>query len=331
MKKIAALLLSLMVMIGVVGCADNAGNGKKTIQVGVSIYKFDDNFMTLYRQEIEAYFKTLNTDEVTYQVTVQDGKNDMAEQTSQIDNFIAQDYDVLIINLVQATSAATIIDKCEAAKKPCIFINREPNEEDMKKYEGFITYVGADARQSGKMQGEIVADLENKGDLNGDGILQYVMVVGDPENVDAKYRTQFSIEQYIKTSGLKVEKLDEQRGDWDQAKGQEIVANALTQYKDQIEAVFCNNDAMALGAAQAIKAAGRTIGKDIYLVGVDALAEAVEMVSKDEMTGTVLNDHIAQSHKAVDAAIKAINKEKLDAYYWVDYVKVTPANASQFK
>ena len=116
-----------------------------------------------------------------------------------------------------------------------------------------------------------------------------------------------------------------------EAKGQEIVANALTQYGDKIEAVFCNNDAMALGAAQAITAAGRTVGKDIYLVGVDALAEAVDLVSTDMMTGTVLNDHITQAHKAVDAAVSAVNGEKLSAYYWVDYVKVTPKNASQFK
>lgn len=194
-----------------------------------------------------------------------------------------------------------------------------------------ITYVGADARQSGKFQGELIADLPNKGDLNGDGVLQYVMVVGDPENVDAKYRTEFSISQYQEVSGLKVEKLDEQRGDWDQAKGQEIVANALTQYGDKIEAVFCNNDAMALGAAQAITAAGRKVGEDIYLVGVDALAEAMDLVSTGGMTGTVLNDHINQSHKAVDCTVQAINGEKLDAYYWIDYIKVTPENVAQYK
>lgn len=194
-----------------------------------------------------------------------------------------------------------------------------------------ITYVGADARQSGKFQGELIADLPNKGDLNGDGVLQYVMVVGDPENVDAKYRTEFSISQYQEVSKLTVEKLDEQRGDWDQAKGQEIVANALTQYGDKIEAVFCNNDAMALGAAQAITAAGRKVGEDIYLVGVDALAEAMDLVSTGGMTGTVLNDHINQSHKAVDCTVQAINGEKLDAYYWIDYIKVTPENVAQYK
>lgn len=329
MKKFLSMLLVAVMAVTLAACGNggetpNDGGEAKTVQVGVSIYKFDDNFMTLYRQEIEKYFGELSNDEVKYEVTIQDGKGDMAEQTNQIDNFITQNYDVLIINLVQSTSAATIIDKCEAANKPCIFINREPSEEDMKKFPGMITYVGADARQSGKFQGEIIADLENKGDLNGDGKLQYVMVVGDPENVDAQYRTEFSISQYKETSGLEVEKLWEERGDWDQAKGQEIVANALASERGKdIEVVFCNNDGMALGAVQAITAAGRTVGKDIYLVGVDALAEAVELVDNGGMTGTVLNDHVGQSHKAVDAAIAAVNGEKLEAYYWVDYVKVT--------
>ncbi len=311
-----------------------AATGKE-VKVGVSIYKFDDNFMTLYRNEIENYFGTLK-DGNTYNVTIQDGKGDQAEQTNQIDNFIAQDYDVLIINLVQSTSAKTIIDKCKEANKPCIFINREPSEEDMKAYDGtdyqgMYTYVGADARQSGKFQGEIVTDLADKGDLNGDGTLQYVMIQGDPENVDAQYRTEFSISQYEEVSGLKTEQLDMQRGDWDQAKGQEIAANDLTKFGDKVEVIFCNNDAMALGAAQAITAAGRTVGKDIYLLGVDALTDALSMIADGTMTGTVFNDHLNQAHTAVDCAVKAVNGEKLDAYYWVDYVKVTTDNVADIQ
>lgn len=348
-KKLFALLAIGAMLLGLVGCSKPAATEEpaketaktetttaagKTVKVGVSIYKFDDNFMTLYREEIANYFKSLN-DGNTYDVTIQDGKGDQAEQTNQIDNFIQQGYDVLIINLVQSTSAATVIDKCATAGVPCIFINREPEKADMdlydgKDYAGKYTYVGADARQSGKMQGELVADLADKGDLNKDGTLQYVMVVGDPENVDAKYRTEFSISQYGEKSGLKVEKLDEQRGDWDQAKGQEIVANALVKFGDKIEVVFCNNDGMALGAAQAINAAGRTVGKDIYLVGVDALEEAKQLIKDGKMTGTVLNDHIGQSHTAVDAAVKAVNGDKLEKYYWVDYVKVSPDNVAEF-
>lgn len=347
MKKLIALLIAAMVLVGCASAPATPSEtpvgtepaAKEEVNVGVSIYKFDDNFMTLYRNEIQTYFDSLSAEgDVKYNVTIQDGKNDQAEQTNQIDNFITQGYDVLIINLVQSTSAATVIEKCKSADIPCIFINREPSEEDMKMldasadpYATKYTYVGADARQSGRFQGEIIANLENKGDINGDGSLGYVMVVGDPENVDAKYRTQFSIEQYMETSGLKVEKLDEQRGDWDQAKGQEIVANALTKYGDKVEVVFCNNDGMALGAVQAIDAAGRTVGKDIYIVGVDALPEAIELLMAGKMTGTVLNDHIGQSHTAVDAAVKAVKGETLEDYYWVDYVKVTPENAADYK
>ena len=150
------------------------------------------------------------------------------------------------------------------------------------------------------------------------------MVEGDPENIDAQYRTEFSIKA-LTDAGVAVECLVENVGNWDQTKGQEITAAALAQYGDEIEVVFCNNDGMALGAAAAIEAAGRTVGTDIYLLGVDALDECQEMVKAGTMTGTVLNDHIGQSHAAVDAAVAALNGEALQNYYWVDYVKVDAA------
>ena len=95
------------------------------------------------------------------------------------------------------------------------------------------------------------------------------MIEGDPENIDAQYRTEFSVKA-LTDAGIEVECLDDQIGNWAQAKGQEICANDLAKFGDKVEVVFCNNDAMALGAATAITAAGRTVGKDIYLVGVDA-------------------------------------------------------------
>ncbi|MDO5111508.1 MAG: galactose ABC transporter substrate-binding protein, partial [Clostridia bacterium] len=291
-----------------------------TKKVGVCIYKFDDNFMTLYRQEIESYFKSLETDDVKYEVTIVDGKGDMAEQTNQVDTFLAQGVDVLIVNLVQSSSAATITDKCKAANVPVVYINREPSADDMAAWDK-ICYVGADARQSGTYQGEIVLGLADKGDVNGDGTVSYVMIMGDPENVDAQYRTEFSIKA-LTDAGVTVEKLFEQRGDWDQSKGQELAANALSQFGDKIDVIFCNNDGMALGAYQAIVAAGRKVGENIYLLGVDALDECQEMVKNGEMTGTVLNDHIGQSHKAVDVAVSYMNGEAVETYNWVDYQKV---------
>ncbi len=331
MKKIISLLLVLVMLASMVACMSGcvSEGGVKTYKVGVAIYQYTDNFMTLYRQEIEAYFKTKETDTVKYDVKFVDSKNDMNEQSAQVDNFITQGMDVIILNLVQTSSADVLIDKIVAANIPLVLINREPLGETDESYPGIINndkvcYVGADARQSGTYQGEIIRDLPANGDINGDGTVKYIMIMGDPENPDAQYRTEFSIKA-LTDAGVKVEELSKQTGNWDQTKGQEIAASALTQYGNDIDVIFCNNDGMALGAAQAIAAAGRKVGEDIYLVGVDALAECVEMIGAGTMTGTVLNDHIGQSHKAVDVAIELLEGKEIQSYYWVNYVKVDKA------
>ena len=305
-----------------------AGGDFSDKKVGISIYKFDDNFMTLYRTELERYL----TEELGFKkenITIQDGKGDQAEQTNQIQNFIASGVDVMILNLVQASSAPQVTDMCKDAGIPVVYINREPDtaEEERWASDGInATYVGADARQSGTYQGEEILETETKGDINGDGKVSYIMVQGDPENVDAQYRTEFSVKA-LTDAGLEVEELLLQRGDWDQAKGQQIVQDALTQFGDKIEVVFCNNDAMALGALQAIDAAGRKVNEDIYLVGVDALTEAVQDITEGKMTGTVFNDYMGQAKTAADMAVKFLNGETVDPVNMVDYVKVTPDNA----
>ena len=278
-------------------------------KVGISIYKFDDNFMTLYRTELVRYL----TEDLGFKaenVVVQDGKGDQAEQTNQIQNFITQKYDVLILNLVQASSAPEITDMCKEAGIPVVYINREPDatEEERWESEGLnATYVGCDARQSGTYQGEEILETANKGDINSDGKVSYIMIQGDPENVDAQYRTEFSVKALTDAG----------------------VQDALNQYGDKIEVIFCNNDAMALGALQAIEAAGRKVNEDIYLVGVDALTEAVQNVIDGKQTGTVFNNHFAQAQAASDIAVKFLNGEKVDAVNMVNYEKVTKDNAQE--
>lgn len=301
-----------------------------TINVGVCIYKFDDNFMTLYRQELQRYMEKDLAEKVgkTFKVQVQDGKNDQAEQTNQIQNYIANDVDILIVNLVQSSAGQTVVDMCKEADIPVIFINREPEASVMASYDK-ATYVGADARQSGTYQGEIILATENKGDINGDGVVNYIMIQGDPENVDAQYRTENSIKA-LTDAGMEVNQLDIQRADWDQAKAQEIVANDLTQFGDEIEVVFCNNDSMALGAKQALEAQGRVINEDVYLVGVDALEEMVSNVENGTVTGTVFNDYLNQAATAANVAYMAYQGEHIEDIYPVDYIKITTENASVY-
>ena len=350
MKKLIAVLLCLVMSLSMLaGCgssdakdetttaaeaakdgAEAAGVDVKDAKVGISIYQFSDNFMTLYREELVRYMVE-DLGFTKENITVMDGKNDQAEQTNQIQNFITSGVDVMILNLVQSSSAPQVTDMCNEAGIPVVYINRQPDETESDRWvnDGIkATYVGADARQSGTYQGELILETANKGDINGDGKVSYIMVQGDPENVDAQYRTEYSIKA-LTDAGLEVEELLLQRGDWDQAKGQQITQDALTQFGDKIEVVFCNNDAMALGAIQAIQAAGRKVNEDIYLVGVEALTEAVQNTVDGTFTGTVFNDHFSQAQTAADLAVKYLNGEAVDAINMVDYVKVTPENAAE--
>ena len=309
---------------------DMEGVDVENAKIGISIYQFTDNFMTLYRTELVRYL----TEDLGFNpdnVIVQDGKNDQAEQTNQINNFITDQVDVMILNLVQSSSAPQVTDMCNEAGIPVVYINRQPDETESDRWasDGLkATYIGADARQSGSFQGEEILETENKGDINGDGKVSYIMVQGDPENIDAQYRTEYSIKA-LTDAGVEVDELLLQRGDWDQAKGQQIVQDALTQYGDDVEVVFCNNDAMALGALQAIQAAGRTVGKDIYLVGVDALTDAVQNIVDGNFTGTVFNDYFSQAQGAANLAVKFLKGEEVDPVNMVDYVKVTADNAQE--
>ena len=295
--------------------------------IGVCIYKFDDAFMTTYRNALQEILEGKG-----YTVTFMDGKNDQAEQNNQINNFIAQGVDALIINPVMTSAADQIIATVKDAGVPTVLINREPTAEQMSAYDKLV-YVGCDARQSGTMQGELILDTENKGDINGDGKVSYIMIQGDPENVDAQYRTEFSVKA-LTDAGIEVEELDLQRGDWDRNKGQEIAQNDLAKFGDQIEVIFCNNDDMAIGALQAIQAAGRKVNEDIYLVGVDALDAALNEVAAGNMTGTVLNDAQGQAEGAVAAMEELLGGKTYasgEQSIYVDYVKVTPDNVADFQ
>lgn len=342
MKKVFALVLAVVLCLSFVACgssassapASQAASASEAVssavpaggKVGICIYKFDDAFMTVYRTALQEMLE-----EKGYEVTVVDGNNDQAKQTEQINTFITQGVDALIVNPVMTSAAAQIISTVKDAAIPTVLINREPTADEMAAYDKLV-YVGCDAAQSGTFQGELILETENKGDINGDGVVSYIMIQGDPENIDAKLRTEYSVKALV-DAGVKVKELDLQRGDWDRNKGQEIAANDLSKFGDEIEVVFCNNDDMAIGALQAIKAAGRTVGKDIYLVGVDALDAALDAVQGGELTGTVLNDAKGQAAQAVVCMEELLGGKTYAAgeqSVYVDYVKVTSENVGDF-
>ena len=306
----------------------------KVVKIGVSISSLDDVFMGRYAYELVSYFDLKSDEENKYDINIEDAKNDKLEQTGQIDNFIASGVDILILDLVDTKSVTEVLDKCRAAHIPVVFINGEPLERAMKAnntgdFAGMYTYVGTDANQSGRFQGEIVAELPDKGDINADGTMKYMILNGSDN--DADYKARSSIERYKEQSGCKVKCLEDRVGSWQKEKIEKIVSNALDRYGSQVEVIFCNNDEMALGARAAIEKKGIAINKDIYLVGMDGIKEAIDAISEGSMTGTVLNDINIQSHVAADIAIELFDGLAQDLYTWVDYIKITKDNANAYR
>lgn len=337
------MLSTLLAGVMVAGCSNanntsggDANKGKSVI--GVAIYKFDDTFMTGVRNAIS------KAAEGKAQVDIVDSQNSQPTQNDKVDLFITKKVNALAINPVDRTAAGVIIDKAKKANIPVVFLNREPLPEDMKKWDK-VYYVGAKAEQSGTMSGQIIVDYfksHPEADKNKDGKLQYVMLKGEPGHQDAELRTKFSIKA-VEDAGIKVEKLAEDTAMWDRVKGQEKMAAFLAAHGDKIEAVFANNDDMALGAIEALKASGYfKDGKMMPVVGVDATAPALKALEEGTLLGTVLNDANNQGKATfmlsnILAQGQTPNKENSGfeitdgKYVWIDYKKITKANINDAK
>jgi methyl-galactoside transport system substrate-binding protein len=338
MKRSLVVVFSLILLVA-------AGTGLSAQpKIGVCIYKFDDTFMSYVRNQIETLAKGKAT------LSVQDSQYDQPKQNDQVDQFIVNKMQALAVNMVDPSAVSVLIAKAQKKKLPLVLFNREPAAADMAKYDKAY-YVGAKAQESGTMEGEIIAQYwkaHPEADLNKDGVLQYVMLIGDPSNTDAKYRTEYSIKA-VTAAGIKVQKLAEDTAMWDRPKAQEKMAAWLSAYAGQIEVAFANNDDMALGAIEALKAAGYFKGgKYMPVVGVDATPPALDALEQGYLLGTVLNDAVHQGQATfelayslaqgkpasttVSALANADGKPDPKGHYiWVPYVKVTKENYKQFK
>lgn len=290
-------------------------------KIGISIYRYDDTFMKLYRSELKQYL------EETYhaQVIMRNAGGDKDVQEQQIKEFIDSSCSGIIINPVDILNAGKIVDTCSQVGIPLVFINSEPGERERKRWEDehlAVSSVETDSKQAGTYQGEIILEAPDKGDRNKDGVVSYVTIKGEESSEAARYRSEYSIKA-LRDSGVKTKELFVGNGNWNRDEGKKLAAEALTTYGSEIDVIFCNNDEMANGALEAVEEAGFKPGKDIYLVGVDALEETVGYIKEGKIEGTVLNDHQGQSKTAADTLMKLIQGEDAKSRYLVDYIKVT--------
>jgi methyl-galactoside transport system substrate-binding protein len=338
MKK---LLLSL-VLIAVIAlpAAFAAGSGEDgEIVIGANIYNFADNFMNAAMKPILETYAA----EKGATIEIVDSENQQAKLNDQVDVFITKGVDVLAINLVDPAAAVNIIDKAKAAGIPLVLFNKEATEPGAMASYDQVWYVGTDSAESGIIQGEMMVNdwrANPDWDKNGDGVVQYVMLKGEPGHPDAEARTKYSVEAFT-NAGIAVEQLAlEADPAWSTQHGADKMAAWLTSsFADDIELVICNNDAMAFGAINSMKGAG--VRLPIY--SVDALDQALTHIADGELDGTVLNDGPNQARATIDLAINAaMGKPVTEGTPWtlqtdgskavrVPYVAVTPENYMEFR
>lgn len=266
-------------------------------RIGVTIYKYDDNFMSVVRKDIEKEAK--NSPDV--KLLMNDSQNSQSTQNDQVDVMVAKGVKALAINLVDPAAAAVVISKAKANDIPVVFFNKEPTAKALASYDKAY-YVGTDSKESGVKQGELIEKhwkANASWDLNKDGVIQYVLLKGEPGHPDAEARTKYVIDTFNK-DGLKTQQLHLDTAMWDTAQAKDKMDAWLSGPNgNKIEVVIANNDAMAMGAVEALKAHNKS---SVPVFGVDALPEALALVKSGAMAGTVLNDAQNQAKATFDMA-----------------------------
>ncbi len=312
-KKVNLFLALVMLLSVLSACAPAAqptepASGDGTIKIGLTM-KFDDLWLTTLRDAMTAYAAS----QPGVELIAVDSKEDVATQLGQVENFVAQGVDAIIIIPANTDAADPMTKAAQDAGIPLVYVNRIPSNLP----EG-VAYVGSDSIQAGIMQAEWLAEqLGGKGNV--------VIMNGDLAQEAAQMRTEGEKQVFAKFPDIKI--IREDTGNWSRDQGLALMENWLAS-GDQIDAVASNNDEMAIGAIQAIDAAGQ-LG-NILVGGVDASPDALQEMDKTRLNVTVFQNAKGQGEGGIKAAIALAKGESIDQITWVPFELVTPENYKNY-
>ncbi|MFP0198166.1 sugar ABC transporter substrate-binding protein [Pseudomonas sp. PHC1] len=303
--RFASLALSLMFASGAV-LAD--------MKIGVSMSQFDDTWLTYLRESMDKKAKSY-PDGV--QLQFEDARSDVVKQLSQVESFISQKVDAIVVNPVDTAATKKITEAAVKSGIPLVYVNRRPDDLNLPK--GVVTVASNDL-EAGEMQMQYLADkMGGKGDI--------VILLGDLANNSTTNRTKGVKEVLAKYPDIKVEQ--EQSGVWLRDKGMTLVNDWLTQGR-KFDAVVSNNDEMAIGAAMALQQAGVAKGS-VLIAGVDGTPDGLDAVKKGSLAASVFQDAKGQADGSIDTAVRMAKNEPVESAVWVPFRLITPQNVDQFK
>ena len=339
--------LSLFLLFNLCACG-NAGEkkAKKKIKIGVTLYDSYDTFLTGYMRAFDKEVAEKRAEGYEVNVLQYNAAGSQAMQNEQVEEMLQNSCDVLCVNLVDRTAPSEIIDMAKKKDVPVIFFNRELVEEDLNQWNK-LYYVGADAKQSGILQGELVLedvkDAEKEGQLppeldrNGDGKLQYLIFEGEAGHQDSIMRTDYVVST-IQDAGIPMERLDYSIANWSRAEAQSKMMQLYSEFQGKIELILSNNDDMALGVIDAYDKIG--VQKDLrpWIYGIDGTKAGLSAIEKGSMRATVYNDEVGQSKALFRIAFQLASEgtedgegTEIEKITRLPYRKVTRKNYAEFR
>ena len=287
--------------------------------IGVSMAKFDDNFLTVLRNGIQA-----QADTAGLSVQIEDAQDDVAKQLDQINNFIASGVDAIIVNPVDTSATQAMSDAAAAAGVPLVYVNRQPiNVDTLPDNQAFVASNESESSRQGFIE------QCNQWKAAGKDEVSVYVLQGQLSNQAAVQRTQnYTDVMEAGECAVKVNVIDMQTANWSRDEAQNLMTNWLSTGA-AFDGVLANNDEMALGAIQAMKASGIDMGS-VIVSGVDATQDALASMQAGELDITVFQNAAAQGGGALDAAVKLTAGEAVEQKVYVPFELVTPANIENY-
>ncbi len=339
-RKITAAVLAFLLLLGMASCGTKAGEKNSTepgntdagsasaleaegskqpevVHLGVLVWKYTDPFGRSVREAIKRYAGILGEEYgVTVELEMMDARGDMELQERQADLMFAAGKDLIIINLADTMETDYLEELAVSSQTPVLFYNREPHDTDMIRKIGAV-FVGTDAEMAGIQQAELFDRIYQENpyavDRNRDGRINYLMFEGESDNPEAVIRTENCIRTLMELEYDMNALAETQVADWDEVKAEYMMSVLLTEMDaGDIEAVFCNNDAMAIGVIKALITAGFNLpdkGESrghICVLGVDATKAGRQYIRTGQMDGTVLQDAEAMGEAVIRLALNRV-------------------------
>lgn len=342
LKKGMILWVGVCMGICLGSCGRQKMDAANKVHVGVTYYDQSDTFLNQLLACLRERIQEFEKDGYETMITVRDAAGSQRTQDDQVKELIDAGCNVLCVNLVDRAAPSEIIDLAREYDVPIIFFNREPVKEDMMQWDK-LYYVGADAEQSGILQGELAADWIRENDWvdrSKDGKIQYVVLEGEPGHQDAIIRTENVVET-LKSRGIELEKLSYGIANWNRAQAQNRMMQMIGQYQHQIELVLANNDDMALGALDAYEKLNYTESALPVFFGIDGTEEGLAAVQEARLSGTVYNDKEGQAEAMARLAVALVSGEEMgrlleemgfeeETYLYLPYEKVSGDTVEKF-